>query len=550
MTRTARGRRRLHLAQIAAVVLVAGLAACTTGPSGTTATDAADSSGSSSEPQQGGTLTFAIGTDPISVNPQGGGAGNDARYITRQIVDSLVDQDPETGEIVPWLATSWEINDDATAFTFTLREDVTFSDGTPFTAQSVVDTFEDIIANGALANTAISYFGDYTGASTDGEHTLTVTFSSPNAPFLQALSEPALAPIASASLEQSWEDRSVDGVIGTGPFVLDHYTQDSEVLLVARDDYAWPSPLSENPGAAYLEEVLFQIVPESSVRTGLLSSDQLDVIGSVPPQDKETLESAGYPLISRANPGRSYGLAPYTVDSLASEEAVRLAITHALDRQALRDAALTPDYAVATSVLADTTPGWVDLSELFAYDPAESERLLEEAGWQIGEDGIRARDGERLELVLAWQTNNAYNQTVVELIQQQVLQVGIDLQLVSGTVPEITEGETTGDYDFRYGNLSRADGDVLRTSFSSSIERPFTAAVPELDALLDQQRAIVDATPRNEVLAQAQELILEQGLYVPTHQLTSVLATTAEVHGIVLGADARLGSLSSAWKER
>lgn len=51
--------------------------------------------------QQGGTLTFAIGTDPISVNPQGGGAGNDARYITRQIVDSLVDQDPETGEILP-----------------------------------------------------------------------------------------------------------------------------------------------------------------------------------------------------------------------------------------------------------------------------------------------------------------------------------------------------------------------------------------------------------------------------------------------------------------
>lgn len=141
------------------------------------------------------------------------------------------------------------------------------------------------------------------------------------------------------------------------------------MLLVKRDEYAWPSPSSENDGAAHLDEVLFQIVPESSVRTGLTFSDQLDVIGSVPPQEKETLESAGYPLISRANPGRSYGLAPYTVDSLASEEAVRLAIAHTLDREALRDAALTPDYAVATNVLADTTPGWADLSDLFATSP-------------------------------------------------------------------------------------------------------------------------------------------------------------------------------------
>lgn len=131
-----------------------------------------------------------------------------------------------------------------------------------------------------------------------------------------------------------------------------------------------------------------------------------------------------------------------------------------------------------------------------------------------------------------------------------MLQVGIDLQLVSGNVPKVTEGQATGDYDFRYGNLSRADGDVLRTSFSSSIDLSFTAAVPELDALLEKQRAIVDLTARNEVLLEAQQLILEQCLYIPAHQLTSVLATSTQVHGIVLGADARLASLSDAWKEQ
>lgn len=156
----------------------------------------------------------------------------------------------------------------------------------------------------------------------------------------------------------------------------------------------------------------------------------------------------------------------------------------------------------------------------------------------------------RLELVLAWQTNFVANQTAVELIQQQLEAVGISVELISGTVPDLNAGEESGAYDFRHGNSSRADGDVLRTSFSSAQERPFRTADPELDALLEEQRSIVDPTARNEVLEQIQRYIIEQGLHIPTFQLTTVLATTQQVHGVWLAADSRLGSLSSAWKEQ
>src|SRR5690606_31634445 len=94
-------------------------------------------------------LALAIATDPASRNPQGGGSGNDAPYVTRQLVDSLLSQDPETGELGPWLAESWTVSDDATAFTFTLREGVTFSDGTPLTSHVVLDTFDDVLVQGA-----------------------------------------------------------------------------------------------------------------------------------------------------------------------------------------------------------------------------------------------------------------------------------------------------------------------------------------------------------------------------------------------------------------
>ncbi len=498
------------------------------------------------EAATGGSLNFAIGTDPISINPGGAGSGNDARYVTRQLVDSLLDQDPQTGEIVPWLATEWEVSADATEFTFELQEGVTFSDGSDFNADSVVATFADIIDNGALVGNTLSFFNHYEGSEVVNDHELIVRFSEPNAPFLQALTEPPLAPLAQATLDLPFEQRDTDGVIGTGPFVLESYTPNDSILLSKREGYDWASPLSDHDGEAWLDEVIFTVAPEASVRTGSLQSGAVDVIGSVAPNDQDTLEQAGFELIVRANPGNTFGLTPYNAKPVLAEAAVRQALSAAIDRQALVAAVLNERYAVARSVLADTTPGFVDVSEHFAYDPDRARELLQEAGWQEGTDGIREKDGERLALVLGWQTNNVTNQAVVELIQQQVREVGIDIELISGTVPETTEREEAGTLDLRFGNFSRSDGDVLRTSFSSATLAPNREADPEVDRLVTEQLGIIDTEERNDVLAQAQERIVSAGLHIPVHQLTTVLGTTDSVHGVELGADSRLRSLVSA----
>lgn len=534
-------RRPRLLAITAALTVSVTLAACG-GGSGTGASAGTADTG----PVQGGTLTFALGNDPISLNPQGGGSGNDAYYVNRQLVDSLVDQDPETGEIVPWLATDWEVNEDGTVFTFYLRDDVSFSDGTPFTAESVKNTLDDVVAQGAKANWAADYVAGYAGTEVVDERTATVTFETPSIGFLQALSGPFLAPLAQATLDKPFEERATD-IIGTGPFVLETYTPDQEVVLTAREDYAWGSALRENDGAPRLDEVVFQIVPEASVRTGSLQSDQVDVIGGVPPTDQANLEAAGFPLVLRANPGTTFGLHPYTDKPIVSEEPVRQAISLALDREELRDAVLTEDFAVATSVLSATTPSWTDLSDKLRHDPERAARLLDEAGWTESADGIRERDGERLSLTLAWQTNFVANQATVELIQQQLKEVGVEIELVSGTAPEVNEGEAAGEYDFRYGNFSRADGDVLRTRFHSALPRPFTAADPELDALLAAQAAESDAAARDVILTRAQEQILDKALYIPTFELTSILGTQQNVHGVTLGSDSRLAPLTDAY---
>lgn len=532
-------------------VLLGGLGLSAAGLLGACASDGGGSPGSggdttaAGEPVRGGELVFAIANDPASLNPQGGGSGNDSRYVSRQLVDSLLSQDPETGELAPWLATRWEVSEDSTEFTFTLREGITFSDGTPLTAQVVVDNLQDVLAQGANANYAIEHLAGYDGGEAVDDLTLTVRFSRPSIPFLQALTEPIFGPLAPATLATPWEARTTE-IIGTGPFVLESYAQDSEVVLTRRDDYAWGPPFAENTGAPYLDSVVFQIIPEASVRTGAISSGQVDVIGGVPPQDQATLTGAGFTILERANPGVVFGLTPYAGRRLLDDLDVRRALSLSLDREQLRDAALNDSYAVATSVLASSTPGWSDLGTAISTDAAEAAQLLESAGWTPGEDGIRVRDGERLALVLWWSSNFVANQSTVELVQAQAREVGIEIELRTGDPAERQTALDRGELDLTYGNLSRADPDILRTQFAIGPDDTGRLADPDLDELLEQQTALT-GQERQDVVDRAALRILEQVAYIPTFELTTVLGLSTEVQGLDFSADSRLAPLGSAF---
>lgn len=535
-------RRRLLLG--GAGLLSAGvLAACgadTAGePSGATSTTPAG------EPTPGGSLRFAIANDPLSINPTGGGSGNDARYVTRQLVDSLLYQDPETGELHPWLATEWEVSEDATSFTFTLRDDVTFSDGTPLTAQIVLDNIDVVLADGATASYAIEHLAGYLGGEASDEHTFTISFDQPSIPFLQALTEPIFGPQAPATLALSWDERT-SAIIGTGPFVLDTYTRDTEVVLSRREGYAWGPALVENPGEAYLDDVTFQIIPEASVRTGAISSDQVDVIGGVPPQDQATLAASGFTIVERANPGVVFGLTPYQARPLANDPAVRKALALSITRTDLRDATLNESYKVATSALASSTPGWTDQSAHLVEDAVEAAAVLDEAGWVLGDDGIRVKDGEPLHLVIWWSDNFVANSSAMELLQAQALAVGIDVELRTGDPAERQTALDNLEFDFGYANLSRADADILRTQFHIIDSDTGRVADPHLNDLLDQQRALT-GNERQAVIDEAVALILDQGYYIPTFELTAVLALKPGVFAVAASADARLAPLGSAF---
>ena len=234
--RPARRRSAVALIGLAALIAPVVLAGC----SSNKASAGSESSAAEGTPKSGGTLKVSFFPDnpafscidPFQVY------WIEHRSIIRNFADSLTDQDPATGKIVPWLAASWQISTDGLTYTFKLRDGVTFSNGKKVDAQVVADDVAGWIATVKATNGAAygaSYIQGLTGATVVDPLTVDLHLSQPNSSFLQATSTTNLAITDPAEFAQPPTTRCTGaGVIGSGQFVLDHYTPKVETVLTKR----------------------------------------------------------------------------------------------------------------------------------------------------------------------------------------------------------------------------------------------------------------------------------------------------------------------------
>lgn len=533
--RRPRSRRRpsfagLPLAGLAATLAVA-LTACAS-------SSGAESGSDPGKPVRGGTVTIAIPADEGCVDPQLN-LGRTQLAIGRAVVDSLVFQGTGGGEFKPWLAKSWEVSKDATAYTFHLREDVTFSDGTPLTANTVKANFDAIMELGPKARLASTYLVGYKGTTVVDKSTAKVVFDRPNAAFLQAVSTPSMGIISDASTKMSQQDRCRKGVVGTGPYTLTRYEQNQGQTLKRRTGYAW-APAGLHQGDGYLDEIDVKIVPESGVRTGSIVSGQTDVTMEVQKADVATLQGAQVPIETRSNPGLPQQLFVNTKGPVLGDLAVRQALQKGINREELVSSTLTKYQKVASSALSSTTPGYVDLSSRMGYDPEAAKKILDAAGWTPGPDGIRVKDGRKLTVSLLYGAQlYGFLVPLMELTQQQYKRIGVEVTLRPLPDADANAAWISGDYQLRISALTRGDPDALRTGLSG--------LNPELDELLGKQMSATDPKERMDLVADAQRLVIDQGIAIPINELSLPLAHRPGVHGVTFTSDSLL-LLSQLWK--
>jgi peptide/nickel transport system substrate-binding protein len=497
---------------------------------------AAPATSGNEQPVSGGTYVHALEAEP-------GGCldGPQLRYhvalnIVRQATDSLVDIDPETGKIVPWLATKWQVSDDAKTFTFTLRDDVTFSNGEKFDATAVKLNLDRDVALGAKATGAGPVLAGYVGTEVVNAQTAKVTFSKPNIQFLQGLSDAWLGIISPSDTKKSAAELCTGAYSGTGPFVIDTYTVDSSVELHRRDGYAWPSATAKHTGDAYLDKLTFTFVPESGVRAGSLQSGQVNSVSLVQPQDEPVLKSAGLGTLVATPPGLVQTWIANQQSTLGGDAAVRKAISYALDRQQLTTL-YGSGFAPATGLLSPNTPYFTDLSKYIVHDPEVAKKTLDDAGWKVGSDGIREKNGVKLSLNVV----NVFPEQA-ELLQQQLKQVGIDYRIRKLDNASSAKAISQGDYDFYVWNMTRADPDVLRGIFSSAGgAQGYARAKPSAaDAPLAAQAGATDSATRQKLVDQASTELVTSYVGIPQLTRAWVYGYGKNVHGFSVDGEAKL----------
>ncbi len=311
-------------------------------------------------------LTLAASAQPDTLDPQAT-AATSSFQTSKSLYDTLVEVNP-SGEIVPALAESWEVSEDGLSLSFTLREGVTFHDGTPFDSADVQTTLERITAE-ETASPKASEFEAIAGIDAPDPQTVVLTLSQPSPALLATLASGWGAVLPSEKIASGHDFGNEP--VGTGPFTLEEWVRDSYLRLTRFEDYY--------QGAASLESVTIRFVPDSAVQLqGLLTGD-FDVIDTVAAADYPAVEGnpdlelvrepSGLVLVAALNNRR-----PYLDDAR-----VRQALNYAVDKETVLEVA----YGGGTPVGAFMewgSPWYPEGLEAYPYDPERAQALLAEAG--------------------------------------------------------------------------------------------------------------------------------------------------------------------------
>jgi ABC-type transport system substrate-binding protein len=485
------------------------------------------------DPVYGGTLTIAYTSTSPHIDIQAtnqGSLSESAHYM----FETLFDRSPD-GELQGLLATSFDVSEDGLTYTFHLRQGVTFHDGTAFDAEAVRYNFQRKIELQLPTWDSIPW----DSMEVVDDHTLRVHLTAPAPHIVNVLSAKTWSMYSPTHAEAVGEDGVKSEGVGTGPFMQREF-RPNDVLHLVRNPNYWQD------GLPYLDEVVFRIIPDPNTRAALLEAGDVDIAIGLPMP--VTLRLDGDPrfnILSEVG-ARQYYITLNNFRGPTSEVLVRQAINHAVDKEGivnavfLRVGAEVADAVYMTPVVNGYRPAGV-----WEYDPERAGALLDEAGWTLGADGVRVRDGERLSLSLYTRRGAVTGDfEIAELVQGMLAEVGIEVVLEvlesASFVPAVTVPKEESQYDMANLTWGTVTGDgeyVVSTIYRSDAEAPrlYNRAYydnPEVDRLSDVSRQAATLAERNEIYAQIIPIVFEDAPILQLVNSVEFLATRSNVHGI------------------
>ena len=513
-------------------------------------------------PIKGGTLIYLEQQPHTNLYPPAGGFYPNGG-ILNQITDKLTWQNPETLAIEPWIAESWTSNDDKTEYTFKLRPGVTFSDGTPLDANAVAKNFDTYgLGNKALRLPVSEVINNYDRSEVIDPLTVKFYFKKPSPGFLQGTATIGSGLVSLSTLARSFEALGdARHIIGSGPFTVKDEKPGRELTLVARKDYQWGPKNLAQQGPANLDGITYIVTPEDGVRIGALLAGQAGFIRQVQAYDEKQATDQGFNIYAAPTRGVNDSLSFRPDNPLVADLRVRQALLHATNAKQVVETLFSPNYPQASSVIARTAAGYVDLSDKLAFDQQKAKQLLDEAGWIPGADGIRQKAGQRLALTVYESLPQPQNKEVLQLVAQQWRQVGVALSVKAGDAgSRVLDNLDPLKTPLTVSEVGRADPDVVKSMFfpanrdallqqGGSSDKVKSFRDDKLNALLTAISAEVDGQKRLQLTGDAQRYLLDNAYVIPIFEEPQVFAGASWVKGVRFEAVGR-PSFYGVWLDK
>lgn len=504
--------------------------------------------GASGAVKIGGTINIPIASSPTSWDLLT--SDWPTWTVLHFLYDRLLTSD-ENEKILPMLATAWEVSADGLTYTLKLRNDVKFHDGSQFTADSVKFNIQRF-----LAKTDSAFYQAFQPVSTVDvidDYTVKLTLSSIQVTFLYTLAGWGTIQINPA-IYQKLGNNYPSQPTGTGPFKFKAYVPDSYADFVRNENY-WGSPPP-------VDGIHIKVIPQPNVEVDSLQAKSIDWLG-VQPQDAATVKKMGVTVTTSNEPGVTF-LSLNVTQAPTTELPVRQAIARALDRQQIINKVL---YGYAVPARGGASPGspyFFNDVPTIDYDPTGAGKILDDAGWKMGSDGIRARAGTKLSLSIL-STSLGDFQLLNQIVQQQLKAIGIDSKITSlewGTYLS-TWRENKGGWNATVGSqgsLFRSTS-VIEASWAPdnfwNICQIAKSTDPQMKQLSQQLLNIEDQINHEPDLAKRQALAKQAQMLYQNNQLTvwlwhqqGINAVQPYLKDYVLTWHGRIINLTRAWLDK
>jgi peptide/nickel transport system substrate-binding protein len=520
------------------VAVVLGLVATACGSSSKSNQNAGQSGQASTtqaeQPVRGGTLVAALTADPGSLNPAVTSNGS-VHSAAEPMFNGLVGLDKD-GKPTPELAASWTVEQNGAVYRFTLRDGVKWHDGQPFTSDDVVFTFNNALLK-YHSRTSASMNAAKVAVTNPDPKTVVFTFPAPYAPLLQQLNVTE-APIIPKHVYETCADIStVPGCpanktpVGTGPFKFVSYDA-TEIKMVRNPDYF-------RPGEPYLDGLTERIISDAGTRTAALQRHEIDYVEGVQGQDLALLRGDKGVTLTDVSRGPGGGNCVLTVAfdlkpgaghlPYFADVRTRQALWAAINRQQGFDQVLFGQGKIATQPINTAIPvARTTGITLPAYDVNKAKQLLDQVGWKDEGGGTRVARGvpnipDGTPFAIDFHGFVGQQIDYGQVLKQQWKAVGVDVTTKQEDNPTLS-ANVFRDRNFDTSAISycnEADPliGVRRQYHSSQISTTaFTNAAgysnPQMDQLWDQSTTEPDATKRQQLFQQIQELAVRDLPYI------------------------------------